>query len=185
MARSPSRAYLPVIDGDVARVPLSQGLTAVIDADDAEMVSEYVWSAFLNPHTRGYYAVSHSKLANGRRPRLRMHRLIMKAPTDRVVDHRDHDGLNNRRSNLRICTHTENTRNLRGPQRNGTSGYIGVTWNKQVKRWRAQTKIDSTQHHVGHFNTAIEAALARDAYIRERFPDDEFWYFNFPSEGDR
>jgi HNH endonuclease len=170
------RPYLPVVDGDIARVPLTQGQTALIDAIDAELVSPHYWRAFREPYINGYYAMTHVN-----RRQLRMHRLIMGALPGQQVDHANGDPLDNRRENLRLATHTQNARNRRRPDGEVASPYLGVHWDRG---WRASIRIDGRKHFIGCFASEIEAARARDAYIQRRFPDDPFWTLNFPVGGD-
>lgn len=175
------RPHLPVIDGDVARVPLTRALHAIIDAADAELISTYgCWQARWDASAKTHYASATARQPCDRPSTIQMHRLLLNAQSGLLVDHRNHDGLDNRRDNLRLCSPTQNQHNLRGPQRNGTSGYLGVTWHRRDRRWQAAFVIAGRSHHVGNFSSAVEAAVARDAFVRERFPDDPFSCFNFP-----
>lgn len=79
-----------------------------------------------------------------------------------LVDHRDMDPANNRWSNLRAATKSENMMNQRAPRHN-TSGFKGVTWNAKEKRWQAQIQLDGKNHYLGSFLTPEEAKVARDA----------------------
>jgi len=97
-----------------------------------------------------------------------MHREIMKAKDNECVDHINGNGLDNRIKNLRLCTHQENIRNKKMPSHN-TSGYKGVTWDKQMKKWRVQVKHSKTNSYVGLFNNIIEASNAYDKRAREVF----------------
>jgi hypothetical protein len=90
-----------------------------------------------------------------------MHRLIMSPPADMNVDHRDCDGINNRRSNLRICTDQENSRNRR-TRKDSRTRIKGVTWNKFHQKFAAHICTGGgKQKHLGYFSTAEAAA---DAY---------------------
>jgi len=77
------------------------------------------------------------------------------------VDHRDHDGLNNRQSNLRLCSQEENKRNS-GPYKGGTSRYKGVAWHKSAGKWQAYIRKDGKLSHLGLFLTEEAAAQAYD-----------------------
>ena len=83
------------------------------------------------------------------------------------IDHIDRDRGNNRISNLRVCTKSENQRN-RSRCKNGTSGRKGVTWNKSVGRWQAQSKINGKSHYLGVFDSADEAANAYAIFCKEK-----------------
>jgi hypothetical protein len=85
----------------------------------------------------------------------------MQPPKGLHVDHANHNGLDNRRSNLRICTQAENQRN-RKLHCNNTSGFIGVCWGKSHRKWKAYIYSYKQHFHLGHFDTAEEAAGVRD-----------------------
>jgi len=140
-----------------AYIPLTQGYEAVIDASDAHLVEGYNWSASVRK--RNCYAFRTVRLSNGKQRQILMHRAIMGAPEDMEVDHKDHDGLNNQRDNLRICTRRENLRN--GQKRTcNVSGYKGVHKRKDRDKWQAQIRDGKTNKHLGYFDTAIEAYQA-------------------------
>jgi len=105
-----------------------------------------------------------------------MHRVILDAPMNMLVDHINGNGLDNRRENLRICTNTENLRN-RGKDRDNTSGYKGVVIKKGEKKFRAQIRVNQKTIHLGSFSTPEEAARAYDDAAREYF--GEFAWTNF------
>ena len=79
----------------------------------------------------------------------------------KYIDHIDGDGLNNRLSNLRECSHRENHQNV-APHADSVSGLLGVAWDKQTGRWRSRVMVDNRQHNLGRFDTP-EAAHA--AYL--------------------
>lgn len=79
------------------------------------------------------------------------------------ADHRNHEPLDNRRANLRILTPQANKRWV--PSRGGSSHFVGVTWDRRRKRWRAQIQVDGTVINLGRFETELEAAAARDTYV--------------------
>ena len=106
-----------------------------------------------------------------------MHRVIMNAPKGMLVDHIDGNGLNNRRSNLRLCTNKENARNAR-PSKGGSSRYKGVCWHKAKKKYDARIEVDGKRYCLGYFADEIEAAVTYDIKAMQLFGD--FAYFNFP-----
>lgn len=138
-------------------IPLSQGKVAIIDDEDFDLVSGYNWCA--NKRGRSWYAIT-SIYSDGRRQgSLHMHRLILGLMDSRIhTDHIDGNGLNNQRSNLRPCTHSENMRNRRMGV-NNKSGYKGVFWDKNTENWRAQIRINGTKKDLGRF-ASPEAAYA-------------------------
>lgn len=139
-----------IIDGDVAYVTLTKGYTSVIDAADVSLVEGYNWTA-LETKTDVVYACR----GNGKKV-IYMHREILNPPDDKVVDHKDRDGLNNRRNNLRECSKTENAYNVK-KHKDNSSGYKGVTWDKSRGKWKSQLSLSGKNTFLGRFDTPEEA----------------------------
>jgi|NGEPerStandDraft_6_1074524.scaffolds.fasta_scaffold03617_6 hypothetical protein len=95
-----------------------------------------------------------------------------------MTDHKDHDGLNNRRSNLREVTHTQNMWNRLKSKGHSSSAYKGVYWNRPRRLWIASIKVDGKVTHLGGFVDEVAAALAYDKAARELF--GEYAGVNFP-----
>ena len=144
-------------------IPLTQGKVALIDDDDLQLVRGYRWMAWTTPRHNTYYAYAHVRRDDGSRTSVLMHRLILCLNDHKIkADHRDGDGLNNRRANLRACTNGENMRN-RGAQINNSSGFKGVSWDKKRGKWSAKIKVNRKQKHIGYF---AEPEAAYKAYCR-------------------
>jgi len=156
-------------------IELTWGKYAIVDAEDYLRLSSYKWCAVKEGRT--WYAKTFRRDGMP----LSMHRLITRAPKGLLVDHINHNGLNNRRSNLRLCTHKQNQRNRR-PNRGGTSEYKGVHWSKNRKKFRAMICNNSKIIHLGYFQDETEAAKAYDKKAKELF--GEFAYLNFTEESD-
>jgi hypothetical protein len=154
------------------RIELTFGKWAIVDAADYQRLSKYKWHAV--KERRNWYAKT---LRRNGMP-LGMHRLITDAPKGLFVDHIDHNGLNNCRSNLRICSNAENSRNKRPYGR--TSRYKGVSWHKGSKKFVAQITFKGKKIWLGYFVDEIDAAKAYDKKAKELF--GEFAYLNFPAE---
>lgn len=122
------------------------------------------------------YACRWSTYINGKRELIRLHREIIGAKPGEQVDHINGDSLDNRIENLRICTASENNSN-RGNQKNNTSGFRGVTWNKQTQKFRACIWSDRKRFYLGSFDDPIEAAKAYDRKADELH--GEFARLNF------
>ena len=114
-----------VIDG-IACVELSQGQVARVDSSDLPLIAGHKWYALWHPDTRSYYASGNVNVG-GKRTTIYMHRLITGAPKGMKVDHENHDTLDNRRFNLRICTNQQNMENRRGANVNSKTGIRGVS----------------------------------------------------------
>jgi hypothetical protein len=88
-----------------------------------------------------------------------LHRLIMKPPPGMRVDHINMDKLDNRKENMRLATQSQNMAN-RGPQKNNTSGYKGVSWDKARKKWSSCIKVHGVIIHLGRFVCPVAASEA-------------------------
>jgi AP2 domain/HNH endonuclease len=157
----------------VKEIPLTQGKFAKVDDADYEWLSQWKWHAKRGKRT--WYSARTEGSGDQQRT-IRMHRLIM-GGSDLQVDHKNGDGLNNQRKNLRLATNGQNQCNSR-KNRRGSSIYKGVSWDKYRKRWRATIVYLKVQEHLGYFDSEIEAARAYDKAARELFR--EFARLNFP-----
>lgn len=155
------------------KIPLTQGHFALIDDDDYLIVSQYKWT-----YDHGY-AVRKVTLAPKHYQKVLLHRFLADAQPGQIVDHRDGNGLNNTRSNLRLCNGSQNNANRR-VLRSSTSPYRGVRKSSNVDRWQASIGYNYRLIHLGSFLTQEEAARAYDAKAIELF--GKFALTNFPIE---
>ncbi len=120
------------------QILLTQGKIALVADADYDWLNQWKWYV-LKDRSGSFYAVRSSSQKKGKRYPIYMHRLILglERGDKREGDHRNHNTLDNRRSNLRICTQQQNLTNQK-PRSNGTSKYKGVTWDKHRKKWYAQ-----------------------------------------------
>jgi hypothetical protein len=140
-------------------IPLTQGKVALIDDEDLALVSAHKWRAMRARNT--WYALTRvpdPSKRDGRRT-VGMHRLIMDAPAGVEVDHENHNGLDNQRTNLRLAPDDGNRRNRR-VNSNSTSGYKGVCWDKRDRKWRAQIQFDGKRHY-GYFDDPTASLLVQ------------------------
>lgn len=164
-----------------AKIPISRGRVALVDDDDYEWLSEHRWYAFSgfgHEYAGRFDGPNHHRHTN--RPLLLMHRVIAGAGPEMLVDHINHDGLDNRRSNLRICTKSQNCIHRAGKSRS-KSGYWGVRFRRRA--WDGYIRVNGKFLCLGQFQTAEDAARAVDAAAREYH--GEFAKQNFPTESDQ
>lgn len=145
------------VAGDVAFIALNHNAVAVIDAEDVPLVDGLNWSKLVSKRTN--YARRTTRAADGSSSTILLHRVVIRAPDDMHVDHRDGDGLNCRKSNLRLATPQQNNLNTRG-HADSTSGIKGVRKHALCDKYVAEISRDGQRHYLGLFNTAMEAAAA-------------------------
>lgn len=155
-------------------ISLTQGQYAIVDDEDFKELNKHRWCTYYNKNRDTYIAKRNSKKVNGKQKSILMAREIIGAKKGEYVDHKNHDTLDNRKCNLRICTHQQNDMN-RLPDKNTSSKYKGVTWER--KRWRVRITINGELIHLGCFHDEISAAKAYDKKAREAF--GKFAYLNF------
>ncbi len=141
------------------KIKLTQGKYALIDDKDYKNISQYTWWSMKGAYT--FYARTEVK-----RKCLLMHRIIMNAKKGQIVDHRDGDGLDNRRKNLRIVTCQQNLWNWRNKHK-GASKYKGVHWVKNCKKWRAQITHNSKVIYLGMSTNEKDMARAYDKAVEK------------------
>lgn len=160
-------------------IPLSMGRVAMVGDDDYEELSKYKWSISTGSQKDSYYAYRTERV-NGKDKPIAMQRQIMNCPIGMIVDHINHNTLDNRKDNLRVVTNQQNSCNRRG-WKNSRSGYKGVTWYSHNRGWRSQITINGKVIVIGYFFNPLEAALAYDRAAVEYH--GEYAYLNFDPRG--
>lgn len=141
-------------------ITLTQGQIALVDDEDFDAVSRLKWSARFCKCTHSFYATRTDR-SKGSRTVL-MHRFILNAAgADLFVDHINHDTLDNRRENLRLCSRAENCRNAR-KRSDGISRFKGVSWDAETGKWRARIDFNGKTINIGRFHEETDAAAAYD-----------------------
>jgi len=159
------------------RIVLSQGKHALVDPDDYDRLGRHKWYVCKRSNTcyaiRGQWSPELKK-----RLTISMHREIIDIPEGLYIDHVNHNGLDNRKANLRPATPAQNAQNAKYPKINTSSKYRGVWYNKKKKRWRAVIGINNTRKVIGNFREEIDAARAYDEAAKKHY--GEFAVLNFP-----
>ena len=145
------------IVGDVAYVALTKGYEAIISSADAHLVERHNWVVVIKKCNKIY--AYRSIGPRGKQRTIYMHRVIMNAPDGYEVDHVNGDGLDNRRQNMRLVTHQQNLCNQLISSKN-RSGFRGVSWDKNMKTWRAQITVHYKMKFLGLFESAESAHAA-------------------------
>lgn len=142
----------------MAEIQLTQGKVAIVDSEDSVELSKYKW----------YFASAGYACRRKDGVIVYMHREITGALRGEVVDHINHDTLDNRRSNLRRCTQSQNMANARIVKPT-SSGYKGVGWFPRDQKWRARICVNGKGCHLGLFDSAEDAARMYNFWARDIF----------------
>jgi hypothetical protein len=161
-------------------IHLGNGRATIVSDEDFERVNQFKWYASLSYENK-YYAKRKEWIKDENRTTrqgkyikkgfyrlIAMHRFIMNAPPDMEVDHINGETLDNRRENLRLCTREQNTFNTRR-RSNNKSGYKGVSWDSQTKKWRATITFRKKFYDLGRFAEFEDAVKARKEKASELF----------------
>jgi hypothetical protein len=160
------------------KIPLTQGLYALVDDEDFEYLNQWKWYAAKQGND--FYAFRQEYFPSLKKQKtVRMHREVM-SDDERDLDHIDGNGLNNQKINLRFCSHRQNHQN-RKHHKNTSSPYKGVSWHYSGK-WKSQIMVNGKVVHIGLFTSGEEAALAYDKAAKESF--GEFARLNFSDMGE-
>jgi len=133
------------------KISLTQGKIALINDEDFLMVHGFKWHAIECGRT--YYAARQGPRQKGKkRKTFLMHRVLMNASKNQMIDHADGDGLNNQKNNLRFCTFAENMRNSKRRIKN-ISGYKGVSFYEKIKKWSAKITVNYKLIYLGCYKS--------------------------------
>ncbi len=143
-------------------IKLTGNKIALVDDEDFDLVSRLKWHA--NKGGETFYAEAHC-LCGSRSP-VRMHKLIMGAHHGKEIDHKNGNGLDNRKSNLRFATDADNAHNSR-LRKDNASGFKGVSAFKS--RWKAQIQAEGRPAHIGYYDSPRKAAIAYDIQAIKHF----------------
>jgi hypothetical protein len=185
IVNSKSQIGLPICEdefGPYCKIPLTQNRFAKVDPADYIWLSQFRWCCKTGKDR--CYAVRHIQ-ERGRTKRIHMHRQIMNTPDNMICDHKNHNGLDNRKTNLRNCTMEQNNANRRkratghGAQVT-SSQYLGVSWCPRRKKWVSYIKHKGKARNLGLYDIETDAARAHDKAAWETW--GEYACLNFPDE---
>lgn len=154
---------------------IAAGRVALIDDGDYDLVMQYRWHAHQGGSGSGTPTGPYAMTRPSRRQRILMHHLIMGC---KGIDHINHNGLDNQRSNLRKATQGQNVQNARKRSTPASSAFKGVFWDTQSRKWKARLQCKGKCYYLGYHTDEIAAARAYDAKALEMF--GEFACLNFP-----
>jgi len=149
-------------------IKLTQGKVALVDDEDYEYLNQWNWYA--SKRSNGSFIA----IRTVNKKKVLMHRVIMNTPENLIVDHIDHNSLNNQKSNLRNCTHSQNAQNMKLY----CEGIFhkGISWDKVNEKWKAYIRVNGKLIHLGRFKDEENAARAYNTAATKYF--GEFAYLN-------
>lgn len=160
---------------NIIKIPLTKNYYLIIDEKDFNLVSKHKWRADDRHKKCTVYAITDLHI-NKKRTTISVHRLIMKPLKTKQVDHVNGNGLDNRRCNLRVCTHSQNQMNKR-PKLNSEHKFKGIFWIQKISKWKSSIYVNGKGLHLGLFSSEIKAAKAYDKSAKKHFK--EFAKLNF------
>jgi len=161
------------------RIRMAQPQYAKVDPANYQRLRGYEWLARKGKNS--FYARRHVAGSKGKKETLiYMHQEIIDVPEGMVVDHINHDGMDNRRANLRAATYSQNLCNRKKRSGAKSSKYKGVSWKKKNRKWVARIGFEKKTIHLGYFHNEIDAAKAYDTAAKKYF--GEFACLNFPQD---
>lgn len=143
-------------------LPLSQGKFAQVDDEDFEYLNQFKWS-----YNHGY--AKRGIKINGKWTGIRLHQEIMKPVNGISIDHIDRDGLNNQRSNLRLCNQSQNNMNQCKQHKFTSSQFKGVSYHNGCKLWTSNINLDGKRYHLGTYKTQESAAISYNHMAKELY----------------
>jgi len=165
----------PDVSQDYKKIELTQGKVTLVDNEDYDRISSYMWHAsrIRRKNKNNIWYATRRIRKDGKQVTEMLHRFILNPPDELVVDHINRNGLDNRRANLRVCTHAQNMCNsyISG----GTSVYKGVSLCESGK-WRAGITTNKRRMIIGIYENELDAARAYNEAAKKYH--GEFAYLN-------
>ena len=159
------------------KIPLTQGKFAIVDPEDYERLAKYKWHLSMSP-TSSYAARWQRCGPGGQRKKIWMHREVIDIPKHMLCDHINGNGLDNRETNIRPATVSQNLYNRPKTRAKTRSKYKGLEWDKVQRKWKVRIQCNGRKIYLGSFSKEIDAAKAYDKKAKTLF--GEFASLNLP-----
>jgi len=159
------------------KIPLTRGKFAIVDPEDYERFAKYKWFLSSSP-TSSYAARWQYSGSGGLRKKIWMHREVIDIPKQLLCDHINGHSLDNRATNLRPATVSQNLCNRPKTKAKTRSKYKGLEWDKIQRKWKARIQCNGRKIYLGSFSKEIDAAMAYDKKAKALF--GQFAHLNFP-----
>lgn len=140
-------------------IPLTQGQVAIVDETNYRALAAYKWYAYWSPSNKTYYARRNQTEKGGKRVTVLMHRVVLSAQAGKEIDHINGNGTDNRKTNLRVATCSQNCQNQTAKASN-KCGFKGVCLHPRNRNWVAKIMREGRSYHIGVFDTPEEASAA-------------------------
>ncbi|MCR4324148.1 MAG: AP2 domain-containing protein [Candidatus Curtissbacteria bacterium] len=155
---------------------IGKGKFVIVDNEDFDYLNQFRWHYDNGyAHRREYFKNKDNKFDKTKYKNIYMHNLIIDCPEDKTTDHKNFNGLDNRKENLRIGSWTQNMQNTRS-SKNGFKGVFFANDHKRIKRWRAEINVNKKRICLGYFKTSEQAGEAYNYAAKQYF--GEFAYLN-------
>lgn len=164
------------INGDTTVIFLNRKngdiLKTLIDTSDLEKMEEFpnTWMSHWDKNRQQFYCDGKLPMINGKSKKIALHRYLLDPPKNLVVDHINHDPLDNRRCNLRILTNAQNCQNKNGLNKNNKTGVRGVSWCESLNSWRVSIRKDGKYVYQNNFRKFEDAKDAAEKAIKKYLP---------------
>ncbi len=164
------------ISGDTVTIFLNRQngdvMETIIDTANLKKVQEFpnTWMAHWDQNRQQFYCDGKLPRKDGKSKRVSLHRYLLEPPKNLVVDHINHNSLDNRSCNLRVITNAQNYQNKNGLNKNNKTGVRGVSWCKSLNTWRVSIRREGKYIYQNNFKEFEDAKAAAEEAIKKYLP---------------